>query len=195
MCLRCGAVEYPYRSWPSGPAGPGDYGSPPDASPPEYGGRRPAGSLGSEPGAATTGWPRAGGTGAARSAGTSSPGCASAASHPSITNGLSCLRAGTGCAGPPRPSPAVRGRRLARHSRREAEGGRGEDDTAVEHEHGGHGSQADSGGWDGAIRHGVLLWTTAEMSPLLTGVRALGHHCPVASITQRRRERPGCRRQ
>ena len=37
MCLRCGVVEYPYWSWPSGPAGPGDYGSPPDASPPEYG--------------------------------------------------------------------------------------------------------------------------------------------------------------
>jgi hypothetical protein len=37
MCLRCGVVNYPYRSWPSGPAGPGDYGFPPDASPPEYG--------------------------------------------------------------------------------------------------------------------------------------------------------------
>jgi hypothetical protein len=37
MCLRCGVVEYPYRSWPSGPAGPGEYGSLPDASPPEYG--------------------------------------------------------------------------------------------------------------------------------------------------------------
>src|ERR1044071_1199535 len=36
MCLRCGVVEYPYRSWPSGPTGPGDYGSPPDNSPPEY---------------------------------------------------------------------------------------------------------------------------------------------------------------
>ena len=29
MCLRCGVVEYRYRSWPSGPARPGDYGSPP----------------------------------------------------------------------------------------------------------------------------------------------------------------------
>jgi hypothetical protein len=29
MCLRCGVVEYPYRSWPSDPSGPGDYGSPP----------------------------------------------------------------------------------------------------------------------------------------------------------------------
>ena len=29
MCLRCGVVDYPYRSWPSRPAGPGDYGSPP----------------------------------------------------------------------------------------------------------------------------------------------------------------------
>ena len=36
MCLRCGVVEYPYRSWPSGPTGPGDYGSPPNAPPPEY---------------------------------------------------------------------------------------------------------------------------------------------------------------
>ena len=26
MCLRCGVIDYPYRSWPSGPAGPGDYG-------------------------------------------------------------------------------------------------------------------------------------------------------------------------
>ncbi len=44
MCLRCGVVEYPYRSWPSGLAGPGDYGSPPYASPPEYG-AAPAGGL------------------------------------------------------------------------------------------------------------------------------------------------------
>jgi hypothetical protein len=37
MCLRCGIVNRPYQGWPSGPAGPGDYGSPPDHSPPEYG--------------------------------------------------------------------------------------------------------------------------------------------------------------
>ena len=55
MCLRCGVVDYPYQSWPSGPAGPGDYGFLPDASPPGMVRRRPAGSLGSEPPAATTG--------------------------------------------------------------------------------------------------------------------------------------------
>jgi hypothetical protein len=37
MCLRCGIVDRPYRSWPSGPARPGDHGSRPDGSPPEYG--------------------------------------------------------------------------------------------------------------------------------------------------------------
>jgi hypothetical protein len=46
MCLRCGVVEYPYRSCPSGPAGPGDYGSPPDASPAEYGAAPTAACLG-----------------------------------------------------------------------------------------------------------------------------------------------------
>ena len=46
MCLRCGVVEYPYRSWPSGPAGPGDYGSPPDASPPEDGAAPTGGFFG-----------------------------------------------------------------------------------------------------------------------------------------------------
>jgi hypothetical protein len=44
MCLRCGVVEYPYWSWPSGPAGPSDHGAPPDASPPEYG-AAPTGGL------------------------------------------------------------------------------------------------------------------------------------------------------
>ena len=37
MCLRCGVVDRPYRSWPSGPTGPGQYGPPPALSPPEYG--------------------------------------------------------------------------------------------------------------------------------------------------------------
>ena len=37
MCLRCGIVDRPYRSWPSGPAEPGHYGAPPDRSPPHYG--------------------------------------------------------------------------------------------------------------------------------------------------------------
>jgi hypothetical protein len=44
MCLRCGVIDYPYRGWPSGPAGPGDYGFPRDASPPEYG-AAPTGGL------------------------------------------------------------------------------------------------------------------------------------------------------
>ena len=44
MCLRWVLVEYPYRSWPSGPAGPGDDGWPPDASPPGHG-PAPAGGL------------------------------------------------------------------------------------------------------------------------------------------------------
>jgi hypothetical protein len=44
MCLRCGVVDPPYRSWPSGPAGSGDYGSLPDRSPPEYG-PAPTGGL------------------------------------------------------------------------------------------------------------------------------------------------------
>jgi hypothetical protein len=82
MCLRCGVVEYPYRSRPSGPAGPGDYGSPPDASPPEYGAAPTGGFFGIGARVATTGWPRAGGTGAARSAGTSSPSCVSSAKEP-----------------------------------------------------------------------------------------------------------------
>jgi hypothetical protein len=46
MCLRCGVIDYPYRSWPSGPAGPGDYGFPPEASPPEYGAAPTGGSFG-----------------------------------------------------------------------------------------------------------------------------------------------------
>jgi hypothetical protein len=46
MCLRCGVVNNPYRSWPSGPAGAGDYGFPPDASPPEYGPAPTGGFLG-----------------------------------------------------------------------------------------------------------------------------------------------------
>jgi hypothetical protein len=46
MCLRCGVIEYPYRSWPSGPAGPGDYGAPPEASPPEYGAAPTGGFFG-----------------------------------------------------------------------------------------------------------------------------------------------------
>jgi hypothetical protein len=37
MCLRCGVIDRPYRSWPTVPAGLGDYGLPPDLSPPEYG--------------------------------------------------------------------------------------------------------------------------------------------------------------
>lgn len=37
MCLRCGIVDRPYQSWPSGPPAAGDYGPPPDRSPPEYG--------------------------------------------------------------------------------------------------------------------------------------------------------------
>jgi hypothetical protein len=114
MCLRCGVVQYPYRSWPSGPAGPATTAPHPTPRRQSTVRHRPAGSLGSELGAATIGWPRAGGTGAGRLAGTSSPGCASSASHPSITNGRSCPGAGTGCAGLPRPSPAVHGRRLAR---------------------------------------------------------------------------------
>ena len=79
MCLRCGVVEYPYRSWPSGPAGPGDYGSPPDASPPAYG-AAPAGGL-----FGIGAWGRdyrmttGDGTGAGPSGGTSSPGCESSA--------------------------------------------------------------------------------------------------------------------
>jgi hypothetical protein len=44
MCLRCGVVDPPYRSWPSGPAGSGDDGSLPDRSPPEYG-PAPTGGL------------------------------------------------------------------------------------------------------------------------------------------------------
>jgi hypothetical protein len=44
MCLRCGVVDPPYRSWPSGPAGSGDDGSLPDRSPPEYG-AAPTGGL------------------------------------------------------------------------------------------------------------------------------------------------------
>jgi hypothetical protein len=46
MCLRCGIVEYPYQSWPSGPPGPGDYGFVPDASPPEYGAAPTGGVFG-----------------------------------------------------------------------------------------------------------------------------------------------------
>ena len=96
--------------------------------------RRPAGCLGSEPGVVTTGWPRAGGTGAARSAGTFSPGCASSASHPSITNGLSCAGTGTGYAGLPRPSPRPPVVDVGEASSDgEAEGGCGEDDAAVQH--------------------------------------------------------------
>ena len=105
MCLRCGAVEDPYRSWPPGPAGPGDYGSPPDASPPEYdaaptGGFFAIGARGRDYRMATGWWDRGRAVG-----GTSSPGCASSASHRSLTNGRSCPGAGTGCAGLPRPSP------------------------------------------------------------------------------------------
>jgi hypothetical protein len=46
MCLRCGVVDYPYRSWPSGSVGSGDFGSPPDASPPEYGAAPTGGVFG-----------------------------------------------------------------------------------------------------------------------------------------------------
>jgi hypothetical protein len=61
MCLRCGVVEHPYRGWPAGPAGPGDYGPPPDLSPPEYG-AAPTGGLfgigacGRDYRMTTTGW-------------------------------------------------------------------------------------------------------------------------------------------
>jgi len=44
MCLRCGIVDRPYRSWPSGPARSGDHGSLPDGSLPEYG-AAPTGGL------------------------------------------------------------------------------------------------------------------------------------------------------
>ena len=105
MCLRCGVVEYPYWSWPSGPAGPGDYGSPPDASPPEYGAaptggvlrdRRPGSRLSDDHGPVGPG---------PRRRGTSSPGCASSASQP---RGTRCVpaereRTGAGRAGLPRP--------------------------------------------------------------------------------------------
>jgi hypothetical protein len=46
MCLRCGVVDRPYRNWPSGPARPGDYGSLPDRSPPEYGAAPTGGFFG-----------------------------------------------------------------------------------------------------------------------------------------------------
>jgi hypothetical protein len=46
MCLRCGVIDYPYQSWPLGPAGPGDYGSAPDRSPPEYGAAPTGGFFG-----------------------------------------------------------------------------------------------------------------------------------------------------
>lgn len=38
----------------------------------------------------------------------------------------------------------------------------------------------------------VLLWTTAKMPPLVSGVCALGHHWPVASITQSPTPRTTC---
>ena len=82
MCLRCGVVEYPYRSWPSGPAGPGDYALPPDASPPEYGAAPTGGLFGDWRQGRDYRWPRAAGTAAAPSAATSSPGCASSANQP-----------------------------------------------------------------------------------------------------------------
>jgi hypothetical protein len=44
MCLRCGVLDRPYASWPSGPAGPGDYGPAPALSPPEHG-AAPTGGL------------------------------------------------------------------------------------------------------------------------------------------------------
>jgi hypothetical protein len=44
--IRCGVVDRPYRSWPSGPAGPGDNGAPPELSPPEYGAAPPGGVFG-----------------------------------------------------------------------------------------------------------------------------------------------------
>jgi hypothetical protein len=46
MCLRCGVINYPYQSWPSSPARPGDYGSAPDRSPPEYGAAPTGGFFG-----------------------------------------------------------------------------------------------------------------------------------------------------
>jgi hypothetical protein len=46
VCLRCGVVDPPYRSWPSGPAGPDDYGPPPDLAPPEYGAASTGGLFG-----------------------------------------------------------------------------------------------------------------------------------------------------
>ena len=46
MCLRCGVLDRPYRSWPSGPAGTDDYGPLPDLSPPEYGAAPTGGVFG-----------------------------------------------------------------------------------------------------------------------------------------------------
>jgi len=46
MCLRCGMVDRTYRSWPSGLAGPGDYGPPPALSLPEYGAAATGGVFG-----------------------------------------------------------------------------------------------------------------------------------------------------
>ena len=46
MCLRCGVVDHPYRSWQSGSANPGDYGSPPGRPAPEYGAAPTGGFFG-----------------------------------------------------------------------------------------------------------------------------------------------------
>ena len=96
MCLRCGVVEYPYRRWPSGPAGPGDYGSPPDASPSEYeaaptGGFFGIGARGRDYRMTTGRWDRGRAVG-----GNILPICVSSAKEPRRTRCVPCrtLRAG-----------------------------------------------------------------------------------------------------
>jgi hypothetical protein len=83
MCLRCGVIQHPYRRWPAGPSGPGDYGPPPELSPPQYGAAPTGGLFGIGARPRLPDGHRLVGTGPARSAATSSPGCASSGSQPS----------------------------------------------------------------------------------------------------------------
>jgi hypothetical protein len=135
MCLRCGVVEYPYRSWPLGPTGPGDYGSPPDNSPPEYDAAPTGGFFGIG----------ARGRDYRMATGLVGPGPRGRREHPheAAHHPLATRRSPTAfpARAPARVAPGCPGRPPGHpwstigeaSSDGEAEGGRSEDDAAVQH--------------------------------------------------------------